>query len=39
MKKVFAIALTAIAAAFSTAATSGCFFAIFDEPEMPESLR
>ena len=39
MKKVFAIALTAIAAAFSTAATSGCFLVLLDEPEMPESLR
>jgi len=39
MKKVFAIALTAIAAAFSTAATTGCVAVILDEPEMPESLR
>lgn len=39
MKKVFAIALAAVAAAFSTAATTGCVFAIIDEPEMPESLR
>ena len=39
MKKVFAIVLTAVAAAFSTAATTGCAFAILDEPEMPESLR
>ena len=39
MKKVFAIALAAVAAAFSTAATSGCIVAFLDEPEMPESLR
>ena len=39
MKKVFAIVLTAVAAAFSTAATTGCVMAILDEPEMPESLR
>ncbi len=39
MKKVFAVVLTALAAAFSTAATSGCFIVLLDEPEMPESLR
>ena len=39
MKKVFSIALAAVAAAFSTAATSGCIVAFLDEPEMPESLR
>ena len=39
MKKVFALALTALAAAVGTAATTGCFFALIDEPEMPESLR
>lgn len=39
MKKVFAIALTAIAAAVSTAATTGCVVVLFDEPEMPESLQ
>ena len=39
MKKVFAIALTAIAAAFSAAATTGCAIVIIDEPTMPESLR
>ena len=39
MKKVFAIALTAIAAAVSTAANSGCFLVLLDEPEMPESLQ
>lgn len=39
MKKVFAIALTAIAAAVSTAATTGCIMALLDEPEMPESLQ
>ena len=39
MKKVIAIALTAIAAAFSTAATTGCIMVFLDEPTMPESLR
>ena len=39
MKKVFAIVLTGIVAAFSAAATTGCAAAILDEPEMPESLR
>lgn len=39
MKKVLAVVLTAIAAAVSTAATTGCFFAFLDEPEMPESIR
>ena len=39
MKKVFAIALATIAAAVSTAATTGCVAVLFDEPEMPESLR
>ena len=39
MKKVLAIALTAIAAAFSTAATTGCVLVLIDEPEMPASLR
>ena len=39
MKKVFALALTALAAAVSTAASTGCFFVILDEPEMPESMR
>ena len=36
MKKVFAIALTAIAAALSTAATTGCAWVLLDEPEMFE---
>ena len=39
MKKVFAIALATIAAAVGTAASTGCAFALIDEPEMPESLR
>ena len=39
MKKLFAIALTAIAAALSTAATTGCVVVFLDEPEMPASLR
>ncbi len=39
MKKVFALALTALAAAVSTAAVSGCFMVLIDEPEMPESLQ
>ena len=39
MKKVFAIVLTTIAAAVSTAAVSGCFMVLIDEPEMPESLQ
>ena len=39
MKKVIAIALAAVAAAFSTAATTGCIMVLIDEPEMPASLR
>ena len=39
MKKVLAIALTAIAAVISTAATSGCVLALLDEPVMPEDLQ
>ncbi len=38
MKKTLAIALSAIGAVLGTIATSGCLFAIFDEPEMPKSL-
>lgn len=38
MKKALAIALSAIGAVLGTIATSGCLFAIFDEPEMPKSL-
>lgn len=39
MKKVLAFLLTAVAAIFSTAATTGCALALLDEPEMPESLQ
>ena len=39
MKKVLAVILATIAAALSTAATSGCAAVFLDEPEMPESLR
>ena len=39
MKKFIAAALTAIATVIGTVATSGCFFALLDEPEMPESLN
>ena len=39
MKKVLGIVLATIAAALSTAATSGCLLVFLDEPEMPESLR
>ena len=38
MKKALAIALSAIGAVLGTAATSGCIFALFDEPEMSRSL-
>ena len=38
MKKVLAIALSAVGAILGTVATSGCVFALFDEPEMPKSL-
>lgn len=38
MKKVFALALTAIAAFIGTIATTGCVVVLIDEPEMPESL-
>ncbi len=36
MKKVLAVVLTTIAAALSTAASSGCVLAFLDEPEMFE---
>lgn len=38
MKKVLAIALSAVGAILGTVATSGCVFGLFDEPEMPRSL-
>ncbi len=38
MKKALAIALSAIGAVLGTVATSGCIFALFDEPEMSRSL-
>ena len=34
MRKLFAVILTTIAAAVSTAASTGCVFALLDEPEM-----
>ena len=36
MKKVLGLVLATIAAAVSTAATTGCTFAFFDEPKMFE---
>ena len=36
MKKVLATILAVVAAAVSTAATSGCVFAFLDEPKMFE---
>ncbi len=38
MKKVLAIALSAIGAVLGTIATTGCIVLLFDEPEMPRSL-
>lgn len=38
MKKVLAITLSAVGAILGTIATSGCFLALLDEPEMPKSL-
>lgn len=38
MKKILGIALAAIGTIVGTVATSGCVWALFDEPEMPESL-
>ena len=38
MKKVLAIALSAVGAILGTVATSGCILALLDEPEMPRSL-
>ena len=38
MKKVLAIALSAVGAILGTVATSGCLLALLDEPEMPRSL-
>ena len=39
MKKIFAAALTSIAAVIGTVATGACVIVLFDEPEMPESLN
>ena len=38
MKKFLSIALAAIGAVVGTVASSGCVFALLDEPEMPASL-
>lgn len=38
MKKVLAIALSAVGAILGTIATTGCIVLLFDEPEMPRSL-
>lgn len=38
MKKALAIALSAVGTVLGTVATTGCVFALFDEPEMPKSL-
>ena len=38
MKKVLAIALSAVGAILGTVATSGCVMVLLDEPEMPRSL-
>lgn len=38
MKKVLAIALSAVGAVLGTVATTGCVFVLLDEPEMPKSL-
>ena len=38
MKKALAITLSAIGIVLGTVATTGCFLALLDEPEMPKSL-
>lgn len=38
MKKVLAIALSAVGAVLGTVATTGCVMVLLDEPEMPRSL-
>ena len=38
MKKVLAIALSAVGAILGTVATCGCVMVFLDEPEMPRSL-
>ena len=38
MKKIFAAALTSLAAVIGTVATGACFFVLLDEPEIPESI-
>lgn len=38
MKKVLAIALSAVGAVLGTIATTGCVVVLLDEPEMPKSL-
>ncbi len=38
MKKVLAIAFSAVGAVLGTVATTGCAFVLFDEPKMPRSL-
>ena len=39
MKKLFGVALAVVGTIIGSVATSGCFFVLFDEPEMPESLN
>lgn len=39
MKNLFISALVALGTIVGTVATSACAFLMFDEPEMPESLK
>lgn len=38
MKKILSVVLTTIGTIVGAAATTGCAFGLFDEPEMPKSL-
>lgn len=38
MKKLFAMAITALGVMVAGAASTGCIIAVIDEPEMPRSM-
>lgn len=38
MKKILSVILASVGAIVGAAATTGCIFALFDEPKMPKSL-
>lgn len=38
MQKILSVILATVGAVVGAAATTGCAFVLFDEPEMPKSL-